>query len=372
MKPQIIRRQIIRPLAALIGALALCSLSAAQSGPPAPNAAPGPASQLSPGQLDQLTAPVALYADPLLGNVFAASTYPLEVVEAARWLEDPANAALQGDQLAAALQQQSWDDSVKSLISAPDVVRMMSNNLQWTEQLGDAFLAQQPAVMDSVQRLRQRAAAAGTLKSTPQQSVTSEDQDILIEPPTPDVVYVPYYDPNDIFGPWPWPDYPPFYFAPPPDIYFAGALIGFGIGFGWIGPWDGYRWNWRGHGFDVLPRRSPLPMQPWRHDPVHRRGVPYHDSAVAARYPRPSAASGGEFRGFPQAGTSRAPAVPVGRPAAPAAPAFESFGRGAQVRGEAARGASSRSAPAPRSAPASGGFRGGRGGGGGGGHGSHR
>ncbi|MFI4868134.1 MAG: DUF3300 domain-containing protein [Steroidobacterales bacterium] len=360
------KRRIIQWTAATIGAWALCSLSAGQSGPPPPDAAPSAGSgQLSPAQLDQLTAPVALYADPLLGNVLAAATYPLEVVEAARWLAQPANAALKGDPLTAALQQQSWDDSVKSLVSVPEVLRMMSNNLQWTEQLGDAFLAQQADVMDSVQRLRQRAAAAGTLTSTPQQTVSTEDQDILIEPATPDVVYVPYYVPTDVYGPWPWPDYPPFYFAPPPGIFLGGALIGFGIGFDLVGSWGWYQWNWHGHGFNIQPRRSPQPIQPWRHDPIHRRGVPYRESATSARFPRPNAGSGRDFRGFPQTGTPRPATVPAAPPPVerPAAPAFESFGRGAQVRGEAARGSSSRSAPAPRSAPASGFHGGGRAGG---------
>ena len=350
----------------MIGASALCSFSAGQSGPPAPDAAPGRAGeQLSPAQLDQLTAPIALYADPLLGNVFAAATYPLEVVEAARWLAGPANAALKADQLTAALQQQTWEDSVKSLVAVPDVLRMMSSNLQWTEQLGEAFLAQQADVMDSVQRLRQRAAAAGTLNSTPQQTVSTEDQDILIEPARPDVIYVPYYVPTEVYGPWPWPDYPPFYFAPPPDIFWGGALIGFGIGYDLFGPWGGYGWNWRGHGFNIQPRRSPQPIQPWRHDPIHRRGVPYRDSGTSARYPRPNVGTGRDFRGFPQTEAPRPATVPAAPPPAghaaapapaghPAAPAFESFGRGAQVRGEAARGSYSRSAPAPRSAPSSG------------------
>jgi hypothetical protein len=354
------KRQLIRWSAAMLAGWALCSSSAGQSAPP-PTDAPVAATavQLSPAELDQIIAPVALYADPLLGAVFAAATYPLEVVEAARWLADPAHAALQGDELTAALQGQSWDQSVKSLVSAPGVLRMLNDNLQWTEQLGDAFLAQQADVMDSVQRLRQRAVAAGSLNSTPQQTVSTQDQDIGIEPTNPEVVYVPYYVPADVYGPWPWPEYPPFYFGVPPGIVLGGGLIAFGLGIDMLAPWGWYQWNWRGHGFNVYPGHSPL-VQPWQHDPSHRRGVPYRDGALAARYPRQEPESGREFRGFP-AETPRAeaehglPAIPSGRPMAPA---FESFGRGTQVRGEAARGFSSRSAPAPRSAPA-GGYHGG-------------
>lgn len=342
------------------------------------------------GQLDQLTAPIALYPDPLLGAILAASTYPLEVVEAARWLEDPAHAALKGDELGAALQTQRWDPSVKSLVPFPAVLHYLDGNLDWTEQLGDAFLAQQADVMDSVQRLRQRAVAQGTLRSTPQQTVTTEQNAIAIEPASPDVIYVPYYVPA-IYGPWPWPDYPPYDFGVPADVVIGDAFIAFGIGigFGIFEPWWGwYGCNWPGHGVWVHPpyphepgkppRPYPtdprLPGQTWQHDPQHRDGVPYRDPATAARYLGTGTAERRAFRGFPtQAAPTRAPApvaapppapapVPVPRPsyerpAAPAPhagpPAFESFGRGPQVRSEASRGSMSRSAPA--SAPSGGG-----------------
>ena len=123
------------------------------------------------GQLDQMLAPIALYPDALVSQILMASTYPLEVVEAERWLEVPENASLTGDALSNALMQQPWDPSVKSLVPFPQVLQMMNQNLQWTEQLGDAFLAQQPAIMDSIQQLRQQAQAAGTLQSTLQQVV---------------------------------------------------------------------------------------------------------------------------------------------------------------------------------------------------------
>ncbi|MFZ1100046.1 MAG: DUF3300 domain-containing protein, partial [Steroidobacteraceae bacterium] len=290
--------------AALLLGFTVCGL--AQEQPP-PTAEPSMATgneRLAPAQLDQLTAPIALYPDPLLGLILASSTYPLEVVEAARWLDDPAHAALKGDALGAALQQQSWDPSVKSLMSFPDVLRMMNSNLEWTEQLGDAFLAQQADVMDSVQRLRQRAAAQGSLRSTPQQIVSTEENAITIEPASPDVVYVPYYVPAAVYGPWPWPDYAPYYFPLPPDVSYDDAFIGFGIGIGIFEPlWGWYGCNWPGHGVVVYPHypgrpRPPRP-RPWQHDPAHRQGVPYRDPATAVRYLGSEAAARRPFRGYP-------------------------------------------------------------------------
>jgi hypothetical protein len=388
---------VIGSAAALMLVFAVCGLSQAQPPPAAEPTMAAGNEPLAPAQLDQLTAPIALYPDPLLGLILASSTYPLEVVEAARWLDDPAHAALKGDALGAALQQQSWDASIKSLMSFPDVLRMMNSNLEWTEQLGDAFLAQQAGVMDSVQRLRQRAAAQGSLRSTPQQSVSTEENAITIEPVSPDVVYVPYYVPWAVYGPWPWPDYPPYYFPLPPDVSYDDAFIGFGIGIGIFEPlWGWYGCNWPGHGVVVYPHypgrpRPPRP-EPWQHDPAHRQGVPYRDPATAARYLGSEAAARRPFRGYsstppasagehgaaaPRGGEAPRVAAPMprapaaeSRPMAPqpsafapraAPPAFESFGRGPQVRGEAARGFSSRSAPA--SAP-----RGGGGAHGGGGH----
>jgi len=354
--------------AVLVLVAALAGYGVAQPGPPA--AAAGV--QWTPAQLDQLTAPIALYPDPLLGSILAASTYPLEVVEASRWLQDPAHAALKGEELEAALQGQRWDPSVKSLVPFAAVLHLMDSNIEWTEQLGDAFLAQQADVMDSVQRLRQRASAQGALQSTPQQTVTTAQNDITIEPASPDVVYVPYYVPA-IYGPWPWPYYPPYDFGLPPDIYIGDALIGFGIGIGFFEPWGWYGCDWRGHGVMAYPpyprqpgnpprpyqRPDPrLPGKPWQHNPQHRDGVPYRDAATAARYPGAQASGQRAFRGYPAAPASPVPTPrpSYARPPAPAPraapPAFESFGHGPQVRSEAARGSSSRSAPA---APAGGG-----------------
>jgi hypothetical protein len=361
---------VLRSIVCLVVLLAPVPFNAvAQSNP----ADPAGGSVLSEGQLDRLTAPIALYSDPLIGQILMAASYPLEIVEASRWLQDPDNAQLKGDNLTAALQQQSWDLSVKSLVPYPRIVQMMDTNLEWTEQIGDAFLAQQDAVMDSIQRLRHRAAAVGALTSTPQQTVSTEDQDIQIEPASPDVIYVPYYDPMMIYGPWPWPDYPPFYFAPPPGIIIGNGLwVGFGIGFPIFAPfWGWNRWDWSHHRLDLIAGRSGSRGGAWEHDPAHRLGVPYGNQPVAARFEARSEAARRDVRGFPTATEGERSAPTMGQRdtgftprAAPtrsanpsyraAPPAFESFGGGTQVRQESARGAFSRSsAPAARSAPSS-------------------
>src|SRR3984957_18281717 len=184
---------------------------------------------LSAGQLDALVAPIALYPDALLSEILMASTYPLEVVEADRWAN--ANKSLQGDALKAAIDKQNWDDSIKSLAATPDVLDMMSNKLDWTQQLGDAVLAQQPDVMDAIQRLRTKAQANNKLQSTSQQTVTTQStggrQYIYIAPTDPDEIYVPYYDPSVVYGDWPYPDYPAYYWPPP--AYIGAGLIATGL-----------------------------------------------------------------------------------------------------------------------------------------------
>ena len=266
-------------------------------------------------QLDQMLAPIALYPDPLLGQVLMASTYPLEVVEASRWLQNSGNAALRGNQLAAALEQQSWDPSVKALAPFPQVLRMMDSNLQWTEQLGDAFLAQQAAVTDSVQRLRQKAQTAGTLTSTPQQVVSTQGPEIIILPQNPEVVYVPAYNPQVVYGSWPYPDYQPYYFYQPGYNYGA-ALIGFGFGIvvaESLWGWDS--WDWDHHRIDIDDRRfreinrgrAPISSGVWQHDPSHRLGVPYRDTATRARFQGAASPETRRLsRGF---GAAAAPAV---------------------------------------------------------------
>ncbi|MGW8185792.1 MAG: DUF3300 domain-containing protein, partial [Desulfobacterales bacterium] len=145
-----------------------------------------------PEELEQILAPIALYPDSLLAQVLMASTYPLEVVQADRWAKQSTN--LKGDALTAALEKQTWDPSVKSLVNFPEVLTMMSEKLDWTQKLGDAFLAQQKEVMDTVQKLRQKAEEAGNLKTTDEQKVVVEQEKIIIEPASPEVVYVPTYN----------------------------------------------------------------------------------------------------------------------------------------------------------------------------------
>ena len=175
--------------------------ASAQTTPAVASAAhPGPTSQqvLTDAQLDALVSPIALYPDALLSEILMASTYPLEIVEADRWVQSNKN--LKGDQLQAAVEKQSWDDSVKSLVATPDVLDMMSAKLSWTQQLGDAVLAQQPDVMDAIQRLRTKAQANAKLVSNKQQTVSTQQEDgkqvIIIAPAQPGTIYVPYYDPS--------------------------------------------------------------------------------------------------------------------------------------------------------------------------------
>ncbi|HEY8084602.1 MAG TPA: DUF3300 domain-containing protein, partial [Methylophilaceae bacterium] len=241
-----------------------------------------------------------------------AATYPLEVVQADRWLRDPNNAALTGSQLDDALAQQPWDPSVKSLVPFPKILSMMDNNLSWTEQLGDAFLANQDEVMDGVQRLRQKAQAAGKLQSSSEEVVTTQGSDIVVQPADPETVYVPVYDPDFAYGDWSYPDYPP--------DYFPNAFTGVGtgdLGFGWfaIGVntplWGWNHWDWGRHHIDVdgnrfnhiNGHRPPVASGEWHHDPSHRYGVPYRNAAVSARF-RGSARTPDarrDFRGYPSA-----------------------------------------------------------------------
>src|SRR5258705_2423119 len=179
-------------------------------------------------ELDQMLAPIALYPDSLLSQIFMAATYPLEVVEAARWSR--ANPALTGQQAVNAVGDRDWDASVKSLAAFPQVLAMMDQQLEWTARLGDVFIAQEPQVMETVQNLRQKAYEAGNLRSTEQAYVVRQGDAYVIEPASPHVVYVPYYDPRVAYGSWWWPAYPPVYWAPWPGYY---AYPGYVAGFAW-------------------------------------------------------------------------------------------------------------------------------------------
>jgi hypothetical protein len=203
-----------------------------------------PYTQQTPDQIQQLVAPIALYPDSLVAQILAASTFPEQVVEADRWVQ--AHPDLKGDDLGKAVDQQPWDPSVKALAAFPTVLGNMDKNLSWASSLGDAYYNQQQNVMDAVQVMRQRAQDAGNLKSTPQQTVTTQGSSTVISPVDPNVVYVPAYDPWSIYGGpiGPWPGWYPY-----PGIWYGGPYLSFGYGFG-IGFFGGYGWGWNNWGFN--------------------------------------------------------------------------------------------------------------------------
>jgi uncharacterized membrane protein YgcG len=198
----------------------------------------------SPEELDQLVAPIALYPDALVAQILAAATYPAEVVEADRWVQE--NPDLKGDARAQAIDAQPWDPSVKALTQFPSVLAMLDKNLSWTSSLGDAYVNGQQNVLDAVQAMRQRAQRAGNLKSTPQEDVTTQGQTIVIEPADPEVVYVPEYDPWVVYGA-PLAFYPGWIEAP--GVFIDGPGIAFGLGIG-IGGFAGFGWGWHHWGAD--------------------------------------------------------------------------------------------------------------------------
>ncbi|HYM72638.1 MAG TPA: DUF3300 domain-containing protein [Stellaceae bacterium] len=256
------------------------------------------AQPLSAAKLDQLVAPVALYPDPLLSQVLMASTYPLEVVEAARWTRVQTSRALSREALVEALKDKAWDPSVLSLVSFPRLLSLMVDKLEWTEQLGDAFLAQQDEVLDAVQRLRQRALTTGNLRVTPQCHcvVRTSDETVSILPAGARVIGVPIYDPAVAYGSWPDPLYPPIAFPPPTGFAAAaGAAVGFesAVDLTAFGPlWGWSSIDWSHHSLAVDPARYALAGKDhpaladgiWVHNPAHRGAVGYADAAVTARF----------------------------------------------------------------------------------------
>ena len=217
--------------------------------------------------LERMLAPIALYPDSLLSQILMAATYPIEVVEAARWTR--ANPGLQGDAAVQAAQGQDWDPSVKSLVAFPQVLQRMDQNIEWTRALGDAFLAQQPQVMDTVQELRQQAQAAGNLQSSGQLVVQDQAGEIYIEPANPQAVYVPYYDPALV------------YYRPDPFRWAAPVALSVGFFFG--------HFDWAHRDVrvvrPVVVNRTVVERPGgWHHDPIHRRGAAYHDPAVRQRF----------------------------------------------------------------------------------------
>ena len=250
-------------------------------------------------QLEQMVAPIALYPDPLLTQMLMASTYPLEVVEAERWVEH--NPGLKGPALEEALKTQDWDPSVKALCGVPTVLKKMNDELTWTRDLGDAFLGQKSELMDTVQRMRKKAVDAGSLKTTEQQKVTQNGETIVVEPASPEVVYVPAYSPVVVYGPgwyYPYWYYPDFYYSPP----YPGVYVTFGFGFVWGGAfWGHCDWDHHTVIVDVVRYRTftsrtcaapggaflrgaTSGQVAWTHDPAHRMGVTYRSPEVARAF----------------------------------------------------------------------------------------
>ncbi len=206
-------------------------------------------------ELEQLLAPIALYPDSLLAQILVASTYPLEVVEADRWVQR--NKDLKGDQLNDALDKTSWDLSVKALVPFPDILATMSEKLDWTQKLGDAFLAQESEVMSTIQKLRGKARAEGNLQDTEQQKVIVQGDAIEIQPANPTVIYVPSYNPTVVYGSWGYPSYPPYYFNPVGATIATGVLgfaAGVAVGSAWNSGWG--HWNWGGGNYNANINRN--------------------------------------------------------------------------------------------------------------------
>src|SRR6266436_5531490 len=211
---------------------------------------PASAVKPSPKELQQLLAPIALYPDALVAQILAASTYPTEIVEADRWMQRHSN--LKGEELAKEADKQDWDLSVKALAQFPSVLENMDKNLSWTSSLGEAYANEPEDVTNAVQDMRQQARKAGHLNSNEQEQVSTQGNTIIIEPASPDVVYVPAYDPWLVYGE-PIIAYPGWY--PLPGIFLGGVGIGFGIGFG-VGYFGGFGWGWGHWGYDWHGRRA--------------------------------------------------------------------------------------------------------------------
>src|SRR5208283_1518411 len=282
-------------------------LYARQEGASAEQAAP----KIPNDQLDSLVAPIALYPDPLLSQVLVASTYPLEIIQLQQWLQK--NSTLKGEELTKAVQQQDWDPSIQAMAALPDVAKRLGDDIKWTTDLGNAFLAQQSDVMDAVQRMRTKAKDAGNLKSNEQMTVETKVVEkqtvVVIEQTNPQIVYVPTYSPVVVYGPPIYP-YPPIYY-PPPSYYAAGAVFAFGVGIAigasYHGGW-GYGCGW-GHGNNNINinvnnnyishynktninnvNRNNINNgnrnggNSWQHNPQHRGGAPYSNKATANKY----------------------------------------------------------------------------------------
>jgi len=300
--------------ASLLVAAVVAENPAVAQQPPAA-APPAGATQGAPvnkqQELDQLLAPIALYPDALIAQILMASTYPLEVVEAARWTKEHPN--VKDKALEDEMQKQTWDESVKALTAVPQVLKQMNENLSWTQKLGDAFLADQATVLATVQSLRQKASQAGNLKSTPEQTVKTETVEnktvYVIESAKPETVYVPTYNPSTIYGPWPYPSYPPYYMYPPGYAYAPGLAFATGV---FVGAAIWGNCNWGGNNVNINVNKynnfnkANISNGNFNHNAEHRKGVAYKDQGVAQKYNRggdaKAAQSRDQFRGRAEQG----------------------------------------------------------------------
>lgn len=252
--------------------------------------------EFSQAELDQILAPIALYPDTILSHILIAATYPLEVIQAERWASE--NPSLEGDAALKAVEGKDWDPSVKALVAFPNILKKMSEDLDWMQKLGDAFLQNEELVLASVQELRQRAYEEGNLDDLEHLSVSHEDDNIVIESNTKEIVYVPYYDTRVVYGPWWWVDYPPAYWAPYHRPYYSGVsfywgpriYVGTGIYF------SSCHWNNRrvvvvdrhyAHRHNYYSGRHVVrnaDARHWEHNTRHRRGVEYRHPRMQTQH----------------------------------------------------------------------------------------
>jgi hypothetical protein len=270
---------------------------------------------LRPEEIDQMMAPIALYPDSLLAQVLTASTYPLEIVQAGRFVQQ--NKELKGEKLIAAAKDKDWDPSVKAMLQFPDVLLMMNEKLEWTEKLGNAFLSQQKDVMASAQRLRKKAQESGNLKTTKEQVVVVEKETkvIVIQPASPQVVYVPAYNPTVVYGAWPYPAYPPYPVYPPGYVAATAAFsfaAGVAIGAAASGGYGGWGCGWGHNEININAStynnftknnynnaqkyqvNQNIKNQNWQHNPEHRKGAQYPNQNTAQKYGQQRSGSGGK------------------------------------------------------------------------------
>ncbi|MFZ3320903.1 MAG: DUF3300 domain-containing protein [Usitatibacter sp.] len=397
-KPPIAIRIAVLALATSVALIPVAQAQQPASGGAPPAAASADAAKtFSQQELDELMAPIALYPDALMAQILMASTYPLQVVEAARWSK--ANPGVKDKALEDAMEKQAWDPSVKALTAVPQVLTMMNEKIDWTQKLGDAFLAQQADLLKTAQTLRKKAEDAGNLKSSENLKVTKETEQnvqvIKIEQPNPEVVYVPTYNPATIYGPWWYPVPPPYYYYPPGYAYGSGLAFATGV---FVGAAIWGNCNWGGNNVNINVNKynnfnkSNINNGNWNHNAQNRGGVSYRDNATAQKYnkggDRQAAQSRDQFRGRAEQGraemssmdkgqlnsrvqsadrasaSQRASGTSASNRAGSGSSASRGGGGGGGFSGAGGGGASSRAASSRGGASRSGGGGGGRGGGG--------